>query len=389
MEGQSATARSSCLSFRAAGLWAPIRVARTRPWRGGSRARMGRRHFHRRHQFRDHRRQSARAARRAPAPAFWDLVSSRLILSPVVGDDHSRKIFNEVSAASGGDRRRARLLRAAISARRPQSARHASGPSASITQHRLRMTLEGAGRFRPTSTPGRRACSVGAVQVATGNLEVLRQREHEEIRPEHIMASGALPPGFPPIEIDGEAYWDGGIVSNTPLQYVLDWGWAARGHVRLPARSLQRQGPDAGDRCSTSRNGRRTSAIRAARGSTRTSSKSCRPCAVPSDGSRASCRTDVKSSLDWRLSSSLGCDAAITIVHLIHRRAAYSTQSNDYEFSRYTVDEHWRDGRADVERTLSHPSWINRERPTNGVAVLDLTKDLDPKRELESRRSSP
>ena len=42
------------------------------------------------------------------------------------------------------------------------------------------------------------------------------------IRAEHVMASGALPPGFPPVHIDGEDYWDGGIVSNTPLQYVLD-----------------------------------------------------------------------------------------------------------------------------------------------------------------------
>ena len=37
------------------------------------------------------------------------------------------------------------------------------------------------------------------------------------------MAIGALPPGFPPIEIDGEPYWDGGLFSNTPLQYVLDY----------------------------------------------------------------------------------------------------------------------------------------------------------------------
>jgi predicted acylesterase/phospholipase RssA len=43
------------------------------------------------------------------------------------------------------------------------------------------------------------------------------------IRPEHVMASGALPPGFPTVEIDGEHYWDGALVSNTPLQYVLDY----------------------------------------------------------------------------------------------------------------------------------------------------------------------
>src|SRR5262249_48504412 len=42
------------------------------------------------------------------------------------------------------------------------------------------------------------------------------------IAPAHIIASGSLPPGFPATEIDGEYYWDGGIVSNTPLQWVLD-----------------------------------------------------------------------------------------------------------------------------------------------------------------------
>jgi NTE family protein len=87
---------------------------------------------------------------------------------------------------------------------------------------------------------------------------------------------------------------------------------------------------------------------------------------------------DFNASLDWHVLSSLGCDAAITIVHLIHRRAVYSTQSNDYEFSRFTIDEHWRDGADDVHRTFGHPSWINRERPSTGVNVLDLTKELDP-----------
>ena len=42
------------------------------------------------------------------------------------------------------------------------------------------------------------------------------------IRPEHVMVSGALPPGFPAVEIEGEHYWDGGLVSNTPLQWVVD-----------------------------------------------------------------------------------------------------------------------------------------------------------------------
>ena len=90
---------------------------------------------------------------------------------------------------------------------------------------------------------------------------------------------------------------------------------------------------------------------------------------------------DVRESEDWQLLDSLGCDAAITIVQLIHRRAAYWTQSNDYEFSRYTIDEHWQAGRDDVERTLKHPAWKNRTRPEDGVTILDLTRDVAPSAE--------
>ena len=89
---------------------------------------------------------------------------------------------------------------------------------------------------------------------------------------------------------------------------------------------------------------------------------------------------EIKTGVDWHLLASLSCDAAITIVHLIHRRAAYSTQSNDYEFSRYTVNEHWQSGHDDVEETLNNPAWKTRERPKAGVTVLDLTKDVDTDR---------
>jgi NTE family protein len=80
---------------------------------------------------------------------------------------------------------------------------------------------------------------------------------------------------------------------------------------------------------------------------------------------------------DWQFLDSVSCDAAVTIVLLIHRRAAYWTQSSDYEFSRYSMDEHWQAGRADVERTFSDPAWKNRTRPEEGVMVFDLTRELD------------
>ena len=63
--------------------------------------------------------------------------------------------------------------------------------------------------------------SVGAVNVRTGNFVYFDNTTHQ-ITAKHVMASGSLPPGFPPTEIEGEHYWDGGLVSNTPLQWVLD-----------------------------------------------------------------------------------------------------------------------------------------------------------------------
>jgi NTE family protein len=82
--------------------------------------------------------------------------------------------------------------------------------------------------------------TVGAVNVRTGNL-VRFDNATRTIRPEHVMASGSLPPGFPAVEIEREHYWDGGLISNTPLQWVFEHGqcqdtlafqvdlWSARG----------------------------------------------------------------------------------------------------------------------------------------------------------------
>jgi NTE family protein len=59
------------------------------------------------------------------------------------------------------------------------------------------------------------------VNVRTGNFTYFDSTTHH-ITPAHVIASGSLPPGFPATEIEGECYWDGGLVSNTPLQWVLD-----------------------------------------------------------------------------------------------------------------------------------------------------------------------
>src|SRR5258706_10345221 len=85
----------------------------------------------------------------------------------------------------------------------------------------LEQTLEELVDFKLLNSETRVRLSVGAVDLHTGN-SAYSDNKAQKVKPEHVMASGSLPPGFPPVVIDGAHYWDGGIVSNSPLWYVLD-----------------------------------------------------------------------------------------------------------------------------------------------------------------------
>jgi len=86
----------------------------------------------------------------------------------------------------------------------------------------LKATLEELVDFALINRDDGVRLSLGAVDLRTGN-SIYFDSKTAPIGAEHVLASGALPPGFPPVEIDGERYWDGGLFSNTPLQYVLDY----------------------------------------------------------------------------------------------------------------------------------------------------------------------
>ncbi|MCL6729753.1 patatin-like phospholipase family protein [Sphingomonas hankyongi] len=84
----------------------------------------------------------------------------------------------------------------------------------------LRRTLEELVDLDQLNSGGTRV-TVGASCVRTAEMRYFDSREMP-LSVDHIMASGALPPGFPPVRIDGELYWDGGILSNTPVEVVFD-----------------------------------------------------------------------------------------------------------------------------------------------------------------------
>lgn len=235
----------------------------------------------------------------------------------------------------------------------------------------LRRTLEEMVDFDLINS-GAVRFSVGAVNVKTGNFLYFDSSERK-IDVRHVMASAALPPGFPPFDVDGEFYWDGGLVSNTPLQYVLDQPaseprlvfqvdlFPARGEMPATIADVSEREKDirysSRTRLNTTIELKRQATMQAAR---RLVAK------LP-----ASLRDDP----DAKALGRLPADGAVTVVHLIYRSKHYESQSKDYEFSRTSMLEHWAAGIADTTQTLTDPRWLERKPIASGVEVFDLTSD--------------
>ena len=305
---------------------------------------------------------------------FWRQTSSRLLAAPIAEDETSQRLFNETSAAMTA----AFGVPGFFEPRLPPPIPGwpcKPGEVSIYDTKALRETLLQLVDFDLLNA-GEIRCSIGAVNARSGNFQYF-DTKYQKIGPEHVMASGALPPSFPPIEIDGEFYWDGGIVSNTPLQYVLDFEgeeedccvfqidlFSARGELPTTLLEIAQREKD----------------IRYSSRTRLNTDMMCRSHRVRSAIKRLSAKlpAELRDDPDWRALEERGRDAATTIVHLIHRRALYESASKDYEFSRRTMERNWMDGRRDVETTLSHPEWTGRTRPRGAVKIFDLTRDTPP-----------
>jgi NTE family protein len=213
--------------------------------------------------------------------------------------------------------------------------------------------------------------SVGAVNVRTGNFVYFDTATHT-IRPEHIMASGALPPGFPAIEIEGEHYWDGGLVSNTPLQWVVD-SEPRRDTLAFQVDLWSTHGDfprDLFDVMTREKEIRYSSRTRAGTDQFKYVQKLRHTLA----GLLNKLPEELKNSSEARLLGAVAERKVYNIIHLIYRAKNYEGHSKDYEFSRLSMQEDWRAGYHDARRTLRHREVL--ERPTNheGVFTFDLAE---------------
>ncbi|WP_426125297.1 DUF3734 domain-containing protein [Pararhizobium sp. PWRC1-1] len=299
---------------------------------------------------------------------FWHRVSSGLPGHFLGNGDVMRKWFNESAAVLGS----LTGVPGFFTPRAFAPWKIPGDPMAAISLYDtapLEETLAGLVDFDLINSSAIRL-SLGAVDVMSGNFNYF-DNNHCAFSVKHVAASGALPPGFAPVEIDGRFYWDGGIVSNTPLQRILGGGELESDLCIFQVDLFSARGPLPKDLFDVEA---REKEIRFS-SRTRLNTDQFRKLQTIRMAAKRLMEKlpdELKDDPDARLLEKIGNDSAVTMVHLIYRHAAYESGSKDYEFSRLSVEEHWKAGHDDVVRTLNHPDWQSRTRPTNGIRVFDL-----------------
>ncbi len=306
---------------------------------------------------------------------FWEMVSSPVPWTPVGKGDRARSLFNETSAAliaTFG-------VPGFFTPRVPPAPLWPQGSPQSQSYYDtapLRKTLERLVDFDRIND-GKTRLSVGAVGVASGNFKYFDNFEMKKlgkrIGPEHVMASGALPPGFPSVEIDGEQFWDGGIASNTPLDFVLDEEthrdllifqvdlFSARGELPVSLLEAAEREKDIRFSSRTRMNTDKNKQVHNARKALR------------------ELMGKLPDNLRNDPSVEILCKAAtentVTVVHLIYRSKNYESSSKDYDFSRVGMVEHWGSGERDVHLSMRHKDTLEQPQSGETMMTYDLARD--------------
>jgi len=299
--------------------------------------------------------------------AFWERVSAYAPMAWPTGMNALRPAFNFLSAGAVATFGSPGFFTPRFP---PPVFATGGGPAATsfYDTDPLRKTLEELVDFDLINRRAMRI-SLGAVNVRTGE-SVYFDNHKTRIGAEHVMASGALPPGFPAVQIDGQHYWDGGIVSNSPLTYVWDQRplttalmvqidlFKAQGEMPGNLDQVLERHKDiqyASKQRMTTERTREVAELRAALA--RLLAKLPARLKADADAQQLAAECD---SRQW------------TLVRLINQRLPHVSQTKDYEFSRATVEEHWAAGREDIRRATAHHDWLDPTLLAPGLQVHDL-----------------
>jgi NTE family protein len=309
--------------------------------------------------------------------AFWESITDnplngwgRLAADHLARGEDARSFLNQISSGAA--------MLAGVpgfyAPRLPPAWLHPLGSMEATSYYEtklLRETLERFADFDRINASETRL-SVGAVNVRSGNFVYFDSTTYH-IKPEHVMASGALPPAFPAVEVDGEYYWDGGLISNTPLHWVVQNEprmdtlafqvdlWSARGDF---PRDLSEVAMRQKEIQYSSRTRANTDSFK------RQQKMRCSLARLLEQ-----LPDELNKSEEAKYLQSMADHKVFNIVHLIYRTKHYEGQSKDYEFSRLSMEEHWQAGYLDAVRTLRHPEVLLRPDNREGVFTFDLAQD--------------
>jgi NTE family protein len=311
--------------------------------------------------------------------AFWDTITAQpwvprmptfpfMAQAQAEGSDLGRSIANRVSAFYS-------MVSGAPGFFSPRALAPFFQPSGSIAAtsfydtSMLQTTLERLVDFDRINV-GKPRLSLGAVNVRTGNFVYFDTTTHV-IGPKHVMASGSLPPGFPAVEIEGEHYWDGGLVSNTPLQWILRERqdtlafqidlWSS--HGQFPS--------DLADVAERQKEIQYSSRTRASTDMFRNHQR------IRASVARLlkDLPPELREHPEVKFLEPLADSNVYNLIQLIYRSKDHQTHSKDYEFSRLSMEDHWKAGYHDAKRTLRHPEVLERPDSPEGVRTFDLGVD--------------
>jgi NTE family protein len=231
--------------------------------------------------------------------------------------------------------------------------------------------------FNCLSQPGAVRLTVNAVKVTSGQL-VSFDSSKQPIGVEHIMGSGALPPGFPPVRIDGELYWDGGLYSNTPLETVLDDKaavdtlcfmvdlWNAVGPEPTSLDEVQTRQKDVmfasrseGQIQNYLRLHRLQDMVRAL---------------------YADLPPDLQNNMGRKILNEVGCNTTIHIVRIPYGGQDWHMAAKDINFSKGSIGWRWEQGYNDASRAVSQAGWLKAVDDDAGIVVHELLVETAPHR---------
>lgn len=227
---------------------------------------------------------------------------------------------------------------------------------------------------------GRPRLTVGAANVQTGQMRYFDSRD-DVLTVRHVMASGALPPAFPAVRIDGELYWDGGILSNTPVEAVFD-DKPRRSGVVFAVHMWAPNGPEPDSIWSVM--SRQKDLQYSSRAITHIArQKQIHKLRHVISELAAKLPAEVRATNEAAELAAYGCGTRMHVIRLLAPPLAGEDHSKDIDFSPGGIRTRWEAGYAHTARVLEQAPWTHGVDPMEGIILHEaeagrMAEDITP-----------